>query len=258
MAKKTPAELDREIAEFLAAAPAKLVTTKLDPPLHGLEVRVEGAKKSSSSLAWGHTEENALENGQYRLDEKRRALERKQRVLTRKAARVAERTTKAERKVTEHKAKIDSGAIATCQVCEGKWKLVRGKISLHGYTRPGYGFITGQCRGAQQLPWEVSCDVLPRWITEMRHLLDGTNDAIADHPRRTTFTVQGRVKYANGRPVYFGKRLVFENDIIDATDDRFPRAQKAALAELENRRERLQQEIARQTKRLASWQPKAG
>ena len=47
----------------------------------------------------------------------------------------------------------------TCQACFLVQKLPNGKISLHGYERPGDGYIMGDCEGSYHLPYEQSCEV---------------------------------------------------------------------------------------------------
>ena len=55
----------------------------------------------------------------------------------------------------------------TCQVCGGEQVVDndgKGRIVLHGYDRPGDGFIRGQCPGRGELPAEVSIVVTSEWI----------------------------------------------------------------------------------------------
>ena len=59
----------------------------------------------------------------------------------------------------------------TCQVCFKAQKVVSTQrvegsiISLHGYKRPGHGYIEGRCWGAQYAPFEVSCERTKAWLT---------------------------------------------------------------------------------------------
>lgn len=49
----------------------------------------------------------------------------------------------------------------TCQCCFNSQKVNQAgglRISLHGYKRPGKGYITGRCRGEYEVPFEVSCE----------------------------------------------------------------------------------------------------
>jgi hypothetical protein len=44
----------------------------------------------------------------------------------------------------------------TCPVCSGNFKRNSPGLVHHGYTRPGTGFIHGDCFGVGYLPWELS------------------------------------------------------------------------------------------------------
>jgi len=48
--------------------------------------------------------------------------------------------------------------VGTCPVCEGEFKLHRLKMVHHGYKRPGYGEIVGDCPGVGWAPFEMSPD----------------------------------------------------------------------------------------------------
>lgn len=49
----------------------------------------------------------------------------------------------------------------TCQICARDIKANTGAIAHHGYQRPGFGWQTASCDGAQQLPYEISRDFIP-------------------------------------------------------------------------------------------------
>lgn len=51
-----------------------------------------------------------------------------------------------------------------CQCCGSLQKLPNGTLSLHGYQVAGFGFFNGVCRGARELPIEVSCDLIKHFI----------------------------------------------------------------------------------------------
>ena len=58
-----------------------------------------------------------------------------------------------------------------CQACGRLQKLPDGKLAKHGYTI-AHGFFSGTCVGSHHLPFEVSCDLLPRFIEAAKtHLL---------------------------------------------------------------------------------------
>lgn len=47
----------------------------------------------------------------------------------------------------------------TCQRCGGSVAVVNGVLAHHGYTRPGYGYILGDCMGTNREPAEKSVDL---------------------------------------------------------------------------------------------------
>jgi hypothetical protein len=66
----------------------------------------------------------------------------------------------------------------TCQVCFAGQRVIKGvNITLHGYTRPGCGYIIGDCPGSKELPFEKSCDITRRH----RKFLD---TVLADYQKR--------------------------------------------------------------------------
>lgn len=93
--------------------------------------------------------------------------------------------------VTENKAEVDCVRCAkalgitpaakeisttpegTCQCCFNVQKLPngKGKLSLHGYTRPGHGYIVGACMGQKELPFEKSCEVTKRMRSMVKDMM---------------------------------------------------------------------------------------
>lgn len=48
--------------------------------------------------------------------------------------------------------------IGTCGICNNIQKLRKGELVLHGYSRPGYGWIQGECFGVGYKAWELSSE----------------------------------------------------------------------------------------------------
>jgi len=72
-----------------------------------------------------------------------------------------------------------------CQVCEGKWALDdAGKLGHHGYTRPGHGWIEGDCFGVNHKPFPAT-DALEAWRDSVQAKLDGRREALAKLPKKT-------------------------------------------------------------------------
>lgn len=59
----------------------------------------------------------------------------------------------------------------TCQICGRAIMAKRGVIAKHGYKRPGEGWQTASCFGADELPFEVSEGALVKDIEWLEDLL---------------------------------------------------------------------------------------
>jgi len=58
--------------------------------------------------------------------------------------------------------------MSTCQICGRIIRSKSGVIAHHGYKRLGGGWQTASCAGARNLPYEVSCDMLPPTINAIK------------------------------------------------------------------------------------------
>lgn len=68
----------------------------------------------------------------------------------------------------------------TCGACDGNVKRdARGRMVHHGYTRPGYGYIVGDCPGVGQLPHELSPEAAQRMLSALLHAISSVEDALA-------------------------------------------------------------------------------
>ena len=56
----------------------------------------------------------------------------------------------------------------TCQACFNQQKLPGGMLSLHGYQRPGVGFIQGRCPGVGYPPYEESCELVKTFRVDLK------------------------------------------------------------------------------------------
>jgi len=57
-----------------------------------------------------------------------------------------------------------------CQACGRLQMLPNGKLAQHGY-KITHGFFSGVCVGSKHLPFEVSCDMLPGFISNAQRAL---------------------------------------------------------------------------------------
>lgn len=143
----------------------------------------------------------------------------------------------------------------TCQICARVCKIVRGKISLHGYQRPGHGEINGRCPGAKELPYEQSCEALKAYIAGLqarRTLLTSTTIPHYENPELQEVTVVNVRRGAQGSVVTYrrGERTPTE---WGTTVDNFAIVVANRIREAQDEIRSLDREIGRQTARVDGW-----
>lgn len=262
MARKTPEQLDAEIAKYLERA------KRIDP---NVELEFEQrepdwwvaqpkgkkfAKNWLDNLAGGRSRERAEGSARDKLTEERRRLDRKVRDLQSTKESALKSLQGKAGKERDRARELASGESGTCQICAGTQKIVRGKISLHGYQRPGIGFIIGNCFGAQQLPFEQSCDRLREWVGKLEEWLEGSKRSLEKLPTKTEFLVKEYVTEPSGRFVYERGSIKTKLVTIGPMDKRYPKAQRAEERRLKAEIGQLESDIRMQSARLAGWRRK--
>ncbi len=137
-----------------------------------------------------------------------------------------------------------AGRVGTCQICEGEHVVRSGLVVLHGYNRPGFGYVVGSCYGVSEKPFEVSCDALVRWIAELGRIRAGRATSLVNLATATEATVER----------YTGKgRTGYELVTITPADTQFERTIAQMRSKLESEIMYIGQDIARHTARVTSW-----
>lgn len=115
------------------------------------------------------------------LDEQKMLrAQRAELLAARRAERVAATTASRARRQAERDAKT-----AECQVCEGRQCLTKdGRMVHHGYRRPGYGSIEGDCYGVGHLPFPAT-NALAGYMTAVRCEAEAVAVEIAGLGERT-------------------------------------------------------------------------
>lgn len=72
-----------------------------------------------------------------------------------------------------------------CPVCNGDYKAPDGLLALHGYKRPGFGYIIGDCMGAHKRPHEVSDELARAYLEILKRMEQDLQLALRDLPLRT-------------------------------------------------------------------------
>lgn len=100
--------------------------------------------------------------------------------------------------------KVSKTPRAECQVCEREQALKGGTLVHHGYTRPGCGFIVGDCFGVNHKPFPAY-DALVMWHDAVADLIARTEAHLAYIPVAVElpYTV---TDYDAPRDPYTGKR----------------------------------------------------
>jgi hypothetical protein len=128
----------------------------------------------------------------------------------------------------------------TCPACWGNYKLDGAVLVMHGYRRPGFGYITGKCFGVGYEPAEVSS----RGISAVRDELlvpdfEGTEESIDN-------AEAGKVTKLEGR----------KGEIVDESDPRFKGLLRDLVEHLKRKAKHLRAEIDVYDKLLVAWHPR--
>jgi hypothetical protein len=146
--------------------------------------------------------------------------------------------------------------VGRCQACLGEYKVdERAKVVLHGYLRPGDGYIRGECEGVGAPPLEHSCELTKAiaarhatsaagWRTRLREL---GSASVA----RLTRTWE---EYEGDGPIW-SRKAVRKHEEIGPDHEDWDRTLAGAIrrAEFEERLARAAHEYYSQV--VAQWRP---
>jgi hypothetical protein len=146
------------------------------------------------------------------------------------------------------------GRDGECQICQHRQILdSRGNLVLHGYQRPGHGYIVGDCFGVGYPPWEVSSDRLAEWIEYLQTRSARLAEEATRTAKLTTIEVNRGsdrnpkfVTVTKGGPVSYDSwgKLSFEDELAKRVSD------------LKQQSKWLADDAKVQTRRLKTWKPK--
>lgn len=89
-----------------------------------------------------------------------------------------------------------------CPCCAKTFKVRSNTLVHHGYKRPGYGFIVGDCFGALETPHELSDGLAKRFLKLIEKMLAGDQEALAEIDTLTELTVKVRDGYQGCLTIY--------------------------------------------------------
>jgi hypothetical protein len=165
----------------------------------------------------------------------------------------------------------------TCQVCGCSQKLPNGAMSLHGYTVQ-FGWFSGTCHGAKNLPLEQSCDLIQASIDRTKLAIVDVENKKAEVENSTGIFYYKR--YATGQTVHCEATInktdsdnwtvtveqedpytyarnppmrKYSKGVTDWDEDE---SRKDCAIALSIRIRNMNEYIARQTATIENWEPK--
>lgn len=153
--------------------------------------------------------------------------------------------------------------VGTCPVCEGRIKVRGGTLVHHGYQRPGYGHIVGDCFGVNRLPHETSPEtakayrdeaIVPRIAACVRETarVETATVLAYTYERRLADRqkVPAQIEVKQGDPP---SPHVDEVDRFNHLIPSFDQVRRVRLANLESEIRMLERDNERLTKLVDTW-----
>lgn len=134
---------------------------------------------------------------------------------------------------------IIEGETGECQICEHVQKLNRGKLVLHGFTRPGDGYVIGKCYGVYHLPYSESCDQCKEYLK------------ILENERDREEKKKKKLQSKNLTSLMIVKNRI--TSTITPIDPMWKRELEYAIHRVDSMISAIQLEIIRMTKRIKDW-----
>jgi len=142
---------------------------------------------------------------------------------------------------------VGGQTIGTCAICFHE-QVVRGdQMVLHGYQRPGHGYIIGNCFGVGYKPYELSADACVAYVPNLEaHKTHYTENLAALKQGKVSGFKETERDYRTGRDVVV---------ITKKGDAEYPRKLAAAIANAEQQIRYVTQDITEMHKRIDQWKP---
>lgn len=150
-----------------------------------------------------------------------------------------------------------------CQICERKQCIAKDRtMVLHGYTRPGYGFIQGSCFGVGHLDYTKSTSALVLYLASLKSMLVNAEANLRRYVLgQVTHFETMSAEYAkdeHGHTIYIGRKAQTVPVITSwapgvSNRDKYEAHLKSKHANASTSVTQLEGEIARVERRIAAW-----
>lgn len=134
-----------------------------------------------------------------------------------------------------------------CPVCYGDFIVHKNVMVLHGYQRPGWGYVVGDCFGVGYAPLEVSPNGLIRYVDHLKLVQINIERTLADLPKLTHLEVQEGYDRKTKLPTL---KKYTPGEV--GWDRVFAAHKRRIELDLEN----IKFDIQERQKTIAAWQPK--
>lgn len=150
-----------------------------------------------------------------------------------------------------------------CPCCEGTFKVRDDNLVHHGYQRPGWGYIVGDCYGACKTPHELSPETAKGYLELVTKYLAETKKSLAALPSKTELRVtthKGETKTIEKTERPAGG-FDWDNDrkgslaLLQKCEE-WERAYASREYELRSQERGLTRDVARMTAHVETWEAK--
>lgn len=179
--------------------------------------------------------------------------------LTQVAAKLSMPTLEAEKEQKVKQKSESTSGQGICPACFGPFKLTRAcrhgsdktmpGMVLHGYSRPGTGYIIGNCRGQDWPPFELSCEGTIAHVKWLEASKDQYEMEIQRHKSKDVDNIERNV-YAHGR---YRVETVMRSEV---SAEEWEKLVERAIAQLGVAHSYVLADIKKCSKLISTWEPK--
>ena len=142
---------------------------------------------------------------------------------------------------------VGGQTIGTCAICSNQQVVRHGVMVLHGYQRPGHGYVIGNCFGVDYQPYEVSADACVAYVPVLEHHKGTYQQRLADlNAGKVTQFVDTKRNYRTGRD---------EQVVTKKGDKQFDSMLKYQISDTERQITYIDRDIAEMNRRITDWKP---
>jgi hypothetical protein len=140
--------------------------------------------------------------------------------------------------------------LGTCPCCMGVLKVRKGLLVHHGYKRPGWGYIVGDCHSVGMEPHETSPEAAKSYLKVLGSMLARNLGTIQELPTRPELSQETSI-WSHEARAYVKEVTPYPAGTLEHA-----RILKGLVLNLENLNRQIRQDMARLEGMIASWEPR--